>query len=147
MYNKSRSASIGLAGTMRNVRREKGKSAMRRVVAKTSYEGVHCWPEAPEEVKYLRDPHRHIFEVVVEVQVSHNDREVEFIMLKHKINKWLDAHKDKNGVWQMDRMSCEQVAERLIELLESEYGRGRWIAVSVYEDGENGCTVGNAYDV
>lgn len=120
---------------------------MRSVTASTSYEGIHCWPEAPEEVKFLRDPHRHIFEVVIEMQVFHDDREVEFIMLKHKVNKWLDVHKDNNGVWQMGRMSCEQVAEQLIELLESKYGKGRWIAVSVYEDGENGCTVDNVDDI
>lgn len=116
---------------------------MRRVFASTSYEGIHCWPEAPEEVKYLRDPHRHVFEVIVKMQVFHNDREVEFIMLKHAINKWLDAHKDANGVWQMGRMSCEQVAEQVIEMLEDRYSRCRQITVSVYEDGENGCIVGN----
>lgn len=131
MYNKN------------ETKRRKGKSAM-RVVVKTSYEGVHCWPEAPEEVKFLRDPHRHVFEIEVKLQVFHDDREIEFIMLKHKINKWLDAYKDDNGVWQMGRMSCEQVALQVIKMLEREYGKNRWIVVSVYEDGENGCMVDNS---
>lgn len=116
-----------------------------KVIASTTYEGVHCWPEAPEEVKYLRDPHRHIFHVVVEMRVYHDDREVEFIMLKHEVNRWLASHCDGNGVWQMGRMSCEQVAVQIIKMLGSKYGN-RYVAVSVLEDGENGCTV-NSNDV
>jgi len=51
----------------------------------TSFEGVHCYPSAPEGVVFLRVPHRHIFGVRVEVEVYHDDRELEFILLKRKI--------------------------------------------------------------
>lgn len=116
------------------------------ITVKTSYEGVHCFPGAPDEVAYLRVPHRHIFNVGVEVEVFHNDRELEFIMLKHRINQWLQERFDSNGVWQMEHLSCEQVASKLAhyvhELAPDPTGTYvRYIRVSVDEDGENGASV------
>ena len=43
--------------------------------------GWHMWPDAPEEVRYLRVLHRHDFRVTVEVYVGHDDREVELHLL------------------------------------------------------------------
>lgn len=114
----------------------------RTVTSRTQFEGIHCWPEAPDEVSYLRNPHRHIFEVVAEIEVEHNDRDLEFIMVKHQIDKRLSCELDDHGVWQMGRTSCEDVAEMLLGFLEGKYPN-RTIFVSVYEDGENGCTLGN----
>lgn len=113
---------------------------MKTIVVKTSFEGIHCWPEAPAEVKYLRQLHRHIFNVVVEIEVKHMDRELEFIMVKHKLNEWLAEHFDSQGVWQMGRLSCEQVAWELVEKLSQQYGT-RFIKVCVLEDGENGACI------
>ncbi len=112
----------------------------RSVTSKTTFEGVHCWPEAPDEVAFLRNPHRHIFHVEAHVVVQHNDRDVEFVMLKHKLDKRLSVELDDNGVWQMGRKSCEDVAEMLMVSLISWYPN-RAVAVSVFEDGENGCTI------
>lgn len=114
----------------------------RSVTCTTSYEGIHNWPEAPDEVAFLRNPHRHIFEVVVEITVDHDDRDIEFIMMKHQVDRWLSKHQDQNGVWEMGRQSCEDVAVKLLQYLHEVYPH-RWISVSVYEDGENGCTVSN----
>lgn len=115
----------------------------------TSYEGIHCYPKAPEEVAYLRVPHRHTFGVRVEIEVFSNDRELEFIMLKHRINKWIQSHFDSNGVWQMGSMSCEQVASNILEMLRNTLARPseRSIDVSVDEDGENGVSVCQFSDV
>ena len=114
----------------------------RTIVVKTQYEGIHCWPEAPDEVKFLRSLHRHIFNVEVEVEVHNNDRDIEFIMLKHQINHWLSLQFDDNGVWQMGRLSCEQVAEMVIDLVQERLrNTTRKIACRVDEDGENGATV------
>ena len=114
---------------------------MRSVIVKTSYEGVHCWPQAPQEVAYLANPHRHIFHIEAEIEVFHNDRELEFIMIKHKIDRCIGWHLDNNGVWQMGAMSCEQVAEEVLGMLQEEYGTDRRMCVSVFEDNENGCRV------
>lgn len=108
----------------------------------TSFEGVHCYPSAPEGVEFLRTPHRHMFGVRVEVEVYHDDRELEFILLKRKVNSWFKA-RQTNYVWQMGPMSCEQVARELIEFLKGDLVKGneRYYKVTIDEDGENGATV------
>lgn len=108
----------------------------------TQFEGIHNWPEAPAEVEFLRQLHRHMFMVHAEIAVDHNDRDIEFIMVKHRLDAYIKEHLDKNGVWQMGRMSCEQVAIELAHVLIEEYGDHRTIDVGVYEDGENGAYVG-----
>ena len=113
------------------------------ITCKTSFEGIHRFPDAPPEVGYLRNPHRHVFYVEVEMDVYHTDREVEFISAKHAIDAFLRTHFDMNGVWQMDTLSCEQVAELIMDFLEERYCRvkQRAIIVTVSEDNENGATV------
>lgn len=122
-----------------------GKEEMKTTVfCKTHFEGVHCYPEAPGEVIYLRNSHRHIFNVKVVVEVFDDDREIEFIMLKHVVNEWLRSHCNSRGVWNMGTLSCEQVAIRLIEILRARYDtpeRTRQYIVTIDEDGENGATV------
>ena len=86
-----------------------------------SFEGIHCFPNAPEEVCYLRNAHRHIFNIKVEVNVFHDDRDVEFIMLKHRVREWLSKYRDQDGTWRMEELSCEQVACRLISHLDVLY--------------------------
>jgi hypothetical protein len=49
------------------------------------FEGLHCWPSAPDEVAFLRSPHRHIFHCRARLEVFHQDREVEFILLKRNL--------------------------------------------------------------
>lgn len=126
---------------------------MKTITVKTSYEGVHCWPEAPDEVSFLREPHRHMFVVSAEVEVTGSDREIEFIMLKRHIDKWLHIQMDADSnVWQMGRLSCEQVAEMVLDVVHEYCGdimvdeqtvKVRGISVTVSEDGENGASVSN----
>ena len=68
-------------------------------------EGIHRYPAAaserklatkrfgkPEEhwldVSFLADLHRHIFHFRVEMEVFHDDRDVEFIQAKRTIERW-----------------------------------------------------------
>ena len=121
----------------------KRKQRETSIQIETQYEGIHYYAGAPSEVAYLRNPHRHIFVVKVEIDVYHDDRELEFIMMKHTVERWLKERLDGNGVWQMGPMSCEQVATQLVDYLESIYCTNvdRDVIVSVLEDGENGATV------
>ena len=58
---------------------------MRRFIyVTTQFEGVHRYKDAPDEVSFLRDYHRHIFKVKLAIEVMHNERDIEFIML----NAW-----------------------------------------------------------
>ena len=33
----------------------------RWIRVRTTFEGFHCWPSAPNEVAFLRNVHRHLF--------------------------------------------------------------------------------------
>lgn len=104
-----------------------------RIFIKTSFEGIHAYKDAPDEVSFLRNAHRHMFGVYVEMDVYHDDRELEFIMVKNKINSWL-RNRDLNN------KSCEQLGKDIIILLNNEYGERNY-KVIIDEDGENGAVI------
>jgi len=98
------------------------------------FEGWHKWDKAPNEVDYLRFPHRHIFKVQVFIEVKTNDREIEFITLKHQCQQIVSGF-DKENVG-----SCEQIAEAIIAQVKQIYPN-RAVGADVSEDGENGARV------
>lgn len=100
-------------------------------------EGIHKYPAALDdpklkEVCFLGYPHRHIFHFYVKLEVFHNDRDVEFILLKRELEKLYNEN-----TMQCDYKSCEMLAEDLIKYIFKKYV-GRDITVRVYEDNENG---------
>lgn len=113
------------------------------IFCKTQFEGIHFYEGAPDPVSYLKSAHRHIFGVQVELQVYGDDREIEFIMLKHKINQWINQ-RCVEGVWPMGGMSCEMVAKALADAIANEFDiafpKSRKFSVTVDEDGENGAS-------
>lgn len=94
--------------------------------------GFHCWPEAPHWRPYLAQPHRHLFQVVVRTQVTHDDREVEF----HDL---LDQARADFPGGDLGRQSCEDMARALATKMAAHYRRP--FEVSVSEDGEVGAVV------
>ena len=98
----------------------------------TCFEGFHCWPDAPEAVGFLRDKHRHVFHVRVDVSVSHSDRDVEFILFKQQLDKDIQsiAEERDTSTW-----SCESWCEAILDTYPSA------IRVEVSEDNENGAVV------
>lgn len=104
-----------------------------RIFINTKFEGIHKYQDAPEEVSFLRFPHRHMFGVRVEMNVTHDDRELEFIIVKRKITSWLSNS-------QLNNKSCEQIGKDIIMLLLQEYGSRDYV-VTIDEDGENGAVV------
>lgn len=102
------------------------------VYCKVLFEGIHCWPGCPfEEVAYLRDPHRHIFHITAHKQVFHDDRDVEFIMLKHRVQEYLTT-RFPDG--RMGATSCEMLGRDLMEKFDL-------VQVEVSEDDENGAMI------
>lgn len=96
------------------------------------FEGTHYWPECPfNDVSFLRVPHRHMFHIKAWRLVSHDDRDVEFIMLKREIVQYLDSMFPDGD---MGSRSCEMLARELCQ----EFSLDR---CDVSEDGENGATV------
>ena len=102
----------------------------RYIAIKTSFEAIHCWPNCPfEEVAFLRNPHRHVFHVVVKWPVQHNDRDREFIMAKHDVENFVgNSYQGMN----LGAMSCEMIAEAILNSFPDA------CFCSVYEDDENG---------
>jgi uncharacterized protein YqgQ len=117
----------------------------RQIQVSFQREGIHCYPAAATDlaladVAFLANPHRHIFHFYVNVSVVHNDRDIEFIMLKRELEKLYS-----NSIMQCDNKSCEMLAEDLINYLVSRYP-GRTIEVSVFEDNENGAVLNYVQD-
>lgn len=92
--------------------------------------GFHRWKDAPDEVAFLREWHRHIFHVRLAVEVGHNNREVEFFLLKRQLGKFLQGSFNNKQF----EYSCEQIAEMICDSFNA-------YSVEVSEDGENGATV------
>lgn len=105
----------------------------RYITVTDQYEGFHAYKDAPAKVAFLKNLHRHLFKVTAEIQVFHEDRELEFFMvkdnLKHQIVPFLNES--------LDLGSCEHQAERILQGLMNLYGPDRYYSVEVSEDGEN----------
>lgn len=102
-------------------------------------EGIHKYPAALEDdklhdVRFLGYPHRHIFHFRVEIEVFHDDRDIEFILFKRELEKLFS----EEGAMSLDYKSCEMIARDLAKYIHTKYP-GRSLSISVAEDNENGC--------
>ena len=102
-------------------------------------EGIHRFPAAATDsnladVAFLANEHRHIFHFNVNIEVFHNDRDIEFIQFK----RWLESL--YQGTLELNYKSCEMISDDLYEVIAGRYP-GRDIEITVSEDGENGATI------
>lgn len=100
---------------------------------RTEFEGFHYYPNAGSidpRIKFLENEHRHMFKVEVKISVDHNDRELEFFLVKWALNDFI-----KGG--NMNHKSCEMMADEILEFLLNQYGTWRHYQVVVSEDGES----------
>lgn len=100
-------------------------------------EGFHFWPDAPDEVAFLRSVHRHLFHITAEVEVDHNNRDVEFFILQRTIASALPL---LDATWQVfdstgGPSSCEKMAEAIARFLVGK--QYNVVMVEVSEDGES----------
>lgn len=107
------------------------------IIVRGQFEFCHRYASAPQEVQYLRNLHRHMFHYEVELEVFHDDRELEFIMVKHDIDTYLMDH----SVGWDEKTSCEQMAKYIGAWLQTKHGFDRDLTVSIFEDNENGAKV------
>jgi hypothetical protein len=105
---------------------------MTSIIVKANFSGYHYWAEAPEEVSFLRNEHRHIFYVELKIEVLGDNRELEFFIVKRQLVGFLNAYKEKTFT-----ESCEMIGGYLKNCFEKIYP-DRKISVSVLEDNENG---------
>ena len=119
---------------------QRTSTAKRWIWVNFSKEGIHCFPAALTEdslsdVSFLGYPHRHIFHFNVKIQVTHNDRDIEFIQFK----RWCE-NLYASSVLDLNSKSCEMMADDLYSQIGMTYP-GRDVIIEVSEDLENGCTI------
>ena len=112
-------------------------------------EGIHCYPAAltlpslrsgdAYDVSFLGYPHRHIFHFRVSIEVTHNDRDIEFIQFK----RWLLSLYE-SSILELNNKSCEMIADDLYLQIAQRYPN-RTVHIEVSEDGENGCLIEYPY--
>ena len=116
---------------------ESAKEVKKYIWVKFQKEGIHKYPAALEDpkladVSFLGYPHRHMFHFRVEVEVFHDDRDIEFILFKRELESLYDEK-----TLELDYKSCEMISDDLYNYVSNKYpNREMWIEVS--EDGENG---------
>jgi hypothetical protein len=108
-------------------------------------EGIHLYPAAKDDpalatggwddVSFLGVAHRHIFHFRVEISVTHNDRDIEFIQFK----RWLESLYS-DGTLELNHRSCEMIAEELAQVILNKYPK-RELKISIAEDNENGANM------
>jgi hypothetical protein len=106
-------------------------------------EGIHKYPQAATDpklatgdwldVSFLGTPHRHIFHFRVEMEVFHDNRDVEFIQAKRIMERWY-----ADSILQLDYKSCEMMAKDLHKMCNLAWPERDYV-IDVSEDGENGC--------
>lgn len=107
-------------------------------------EGLHKYPAALndpnlatggwDDVSFLGYIHRHIFHFKVQIEVTHTDRDIEFIQFKRELENLY-----KDNVIQLDFKSCEMMSDDLANYIIDKYPN-RDLTITVSEDGENGAT-------
>lgn len=102
--------------------------------------GFHRYPLAGEDpklsdVQYLASKHRHLFKFKVEIEIFHNDRELEF----HQVLNYCESLFETKQI-DIDFKSVEMLADDLYIQLTNKYP-GRFMAIEVSEDGECGCRI------
>lgn len=110
-----------------------------RVFCTLQFTATHRCPEevCPKTAMYLTTSHRHVFHVRCEALVKHDNRDIEFITLKERVQKYISEgwHLQNLGI-----MSCEKMAVTLLDIFPE------LVKVEVSEDGENGAVVEKEID-
>lgn len=106
------------------------------IIINTSFPAFHYWKNAPICSAFLRNQHRHVFHVQIKIRVSHDDRDLEFIWFKEKIDEFLRENlQDK-----IFPFSCEQLCKKIQTWIKERFDV-YVIYIRVMEDNENGAEI------
>ena len=110
---------------------------MRNIFVTFQKEGIHKWPAACEieGIEFLAHPHRHMFHFRVDIEVFHDDRDLEFILFKRELEGLYDEK-----TLELDYKSCEMIADDLAKYIQDKYPE-RKLTIEVSDDGENGAVI------
>ena len=109
------------------------------VIVRLQIDGEHNFPAAKElfpEVAFLASDHRHMFHIEAKVEVFHDDRDKEFIMLKRDIQDYFKQryYNPEKRTHVFGAMSCEAIARDIMNQFQCK-------SVQVWEDLENGAEI------
>ena len=93
-------------------------------------DGVHNYPNAPEQVDFLRNKHRHTFMLKIWIEVFNNDRDIEFYMFK-------DFIKSRTIDGDYGSGSCEEISDNINLFIKERYPN-RNVMIDVSEEGIQG---------
>lgn len=102
--------------------------------------GLHLYPAAKDDlqlndVRYLGNEHRHLFQFKVSIQIFHDDRDIEF----HQFLNWLESLYE-TGSLQLNHFSCEMISDNLYTKITKKFPK-RDIEIDISEDGECGSII------
>jgi hypothetical protein len=116
-----------------NIKQDIRPSTQTFIKVRTEFEGFHRYPDAGSidpRIRFLENEHRHMFKVEVKISVTHDDRELEFFLVKWALQEFIKAG-------DQDHKSCEMIATDILNNhLLPKYGE-RYYEVVVSEDGES----------
>lgn len=123
----------------RNIIEHRKNKAARWIWVTFQRAGFHRYPQAETvamlaDVSYLAHPHRHLFKFTVQIEIFHNDRELEFHQVLNYCESLLGTQID------IDYKSVEMLADDLYLKLAEKYP-SRKMKIEVSEDGECGCLI------
>ena len=114
-----------------------------RIHVKERITGMHKWKNPDSRVDFLGNDHVHDFIYTVSCKVFHNDRDIEFYILRNSIKKYLNKYMKQDGIAMFGGRSCEMLAEEMLRWLYNEYGSRGWM-VTVSENPQQGASVDEA---
>ena len=122
-----------------DIRNSISRAAQRYIWVTFSKPGFHYYPAAQtddslEDVSYLGNKHRHLFKFKVQIEIFHNDRELEF----HQVLNFCESLFDET--LDIDSKSVEMLSDDLYDVLATKYPE-RDMVITVSEDGECGSEI------
>lgn len=105
------------------------------VIIKFEIEGFHQYDSAPDAVAFLKESHRHTFKITVGYAVTDSNREVEIFLKREEVIEYL--HEAYGYPCQFDGMSCEMIAEDILEFVKEDGG----VWCEVWEEDTGGARV------
>ena len=78
-------------------------------------------PSLRRNLQYLQYPHRHVFCFQLAFNVTHGDRDLEFIITRNAVEEYLRANfwSEKYKLLDFGSRSCEMIAEDLKEAFDA----------------------------
>ncbi len=105
------------------------------VIVDFNIAGLHYYKNAPVQVMFLENEHRHLFQIKAGYRVSHNNRQKEIFITQGELSDYLIE--SYGSPCNFAGMSCEDIAEELMKFARED----DMVWCEVLEDGKGGAKV------